>query len=128
MRDWAPTKDPDANRKKHSPEQIVAILRRSESGEPVATVCRETNISAATFHRWKSQYGGMELSDLQQLRGLRDENARLKRLVADQVLHIQVLKEVNGKNGKPVAETPGRQERSGHGAMFRSPGLSLPRT
>jgi putative transposase len=83
--------------KRHTPEQIVAILRRSESGETVATVCRETNISAATFHRWKRQYGGMDLSELQQLRGLRDENVRLKRLVADQALHIQVLKEVNGK-------------------------------
>jgi putative transposase len=63
----------------------------------VATVCRETNISAATFHRWKSQYGGTDLTELQQLRGLRDESGRLKRLVADQALHIQVLKEVNGK-------------------------------
>ena len=59
--------------KRHTPEQIVGILRRSESGETVATVCRETNISAATFHRWKSQYGGMDLSELQQLRGLRDD-------------------------------------------------------
>jgi len=65
--------------KRHTPEQIVAVLRRVESGETAVAVCRETNISAATFHRWKSQYGGMNLSDLQQLRGLRDENARLKR-------------------------------------------------
>ena len=83
--------------KKHSPEQIVAILRRAEGGEAIDSICRETNISAATYHRWKSRYGGMELNELQQLRGLRDENARLKRLVADQALHIQVLKEVNGK-------------------------------
>ncbi len=83
--------------KRHTPEQIVAVLRRVESGETAVAVCRETNISAATFHRWKSQYPGMDLSDLQQLRGLRDENARLKRIVADQALHIQVLKEVNGK-------------------------------
>ena len=69
---------PKGKGKRHTPEQIVAILRRSESGETVATVCRETNISAATFHRWKSQYGGMDLSELQQLRGLRDENARVK--------------------------------------------------
>ena len=88
---------PKGKGKRHTPEQIVAILRRAESGETVATVCRETNISTATYHRWKSQYGGMELSELQQLRGLRDANARLKRLVADQALHIQVLKEVNGK-------------------------------
>ncbi len=75
----------------------MAILRRTESGEAAATVCRETNISAATFHRWKSQYGGMEFNELQQLQGLRDENAQLKPLVADQELHIQVLKEVNGE-------------------------------
>ena len=83
--------------KRPTPGQIGASRRRGERGETVATVCRGTNISAATFHRWKSQYGGMDLSELQQLRGLRDENARLKRLVADQALHIQVLKEVNGK-------------------------------
>ena len=49
--------------KRHTPEQIVAILRRSESGETIAIVCRETNISTATFHRWKSQDGGMDLSE-----------------------------------------------------------------
>ena len=48
---------PKGKGKRHTPEQIVAILRRSESGETAATVCRETNISLATFHRWKSQYG-----------------------------------------------------------------------
>jgi len=88
---------PKGKGKRHAPEQIVAILRRADSGESVATVCRETNISAATFHRWKSQYGGMELNEMQQLRGLRDEHARRKRLVADQALHIQVLKEVSTK-------------------------------
>jgi putative transposase len=82
---------PKGKGKRHTPEQVVAILRRAESGEAVATVCREMNISAATFHRWKSQYGGMELTELQQLRGLRDENARLKRLVADQVTGLTFL-------------------------------------
>ena len=84
---------PKGRGKRHTPEQIVAILRRSESGEAVATVCRETNISTATFHRWKSQYGGMDLSELQQLRGLRDENARLKRAVANLTLDRLILKE-----------------------------------
>jgi len=83
--------------KKHTPEQIVAILRRAESGEAVATVCRETNISEATLYRWKQQYGGMQLDELKELKALRDENARLKRVVADQALNIQVLKEVNSK-------------------------------
>jgi putative transposase len=56
---------PKGKEKRHTPEQIVAILRRVESGEAITIVCRETNIGAATFHRWKSQYGGMELSELQ---------------------------------------------------------------
>jgi putative transposase len=55
------------------------------------------NISEATLYRWKQQYGGMKLDELKELKALRDENARLKRIVADQVLNIQVLKEVNSK-------------------------------
>jgi putative transposase len=83
--------------KKHSPEQIVAILRRIDSGEAVEAVCREINVSEATLYRWKQQYGGMEVDDVKELKNLREENARLKRIVADQVLNIQVLKEVNAK-------------------------------
>ena len=83
--------------KKHSPEQIVGILRRIEGGEAAQAVCREVNISEATLYRWKQQYGAMEIDELKELRALRDENARLKRIVADQVLNIQVLKEVNSK-------------------------------
>jgi len=83
--------------KKHTPEQIVAILRRIEGGESAQAVSREVNISEATLHRWKQQYGAMEVDELKELKALRDENARLKRIVADQVLNIQVLKEVNSK-------------------------------
>jgi putative transposase len=83
--------------KKHTPEQIVAILRRIEGGESAQAVSREVNISDATLHRWKQQYGAMEIDELKELKALRDENARLKRIVADQVLNIQVLKEVNSK-------------------------------
>ena len=83
--------------KKHTPEQIVAILRRIDGGESAQAVSREANISEATLHRWKQQYGAMEIDELKELKALRDENARLKRIVADQVLNIQVLKEVNSK-------------------------------
>ena len=83
--------------KKHTPEQIVAILRRIDSGETAQAVCRELNISEATLYRWKQQYGALELDEVKELKGLREENARLKRLVADQLLNIQVLKEVNAK-------------------------------
>jgi putative transposase len=84
-------------RKKHTPEQIVAILRRIDGGESAQAVAREVNTSEATLHRWKQQYGAMEIDELKELKALRDENARLKRIVADQVLNIQVLKEVNSK-------------------------------
>jgi putative transposase len=83
--------------KKHTPEQIVGILRRIEGGEAAQAVCRAVNISEATLYRWKRQYGAMEIDELKELKALRDENARLKRIVADQVLNIQVLKEVNSK-------------------------------
>ena len=83
--------------KKHTPEQIVAILRRIDGGESAQAVSREVNISEATLHRWKQQFGAMEIDELKELKALRDENARLKRIVADQVLNIQVLKEVNSK-------------------------------
>ena len=83
--------------KKHTPEQIVAILRRLESGETAEAVCRSVNISEATLYRWKQQYGALELSEVNELKALREENARLRRVVADQVLNIQVLKEVNAK-------------------------------
>ena len=68
-----------------------------DGGEIVQTVCREVNISEATLYRWKQQYGAMEVDELKELKALRDENARLKRIVADQSLNIQVLKEVNSK-------------------------------
>jgi len=83
--------------KKHTPEQIVAMLRRIDGGESAQAVSREVNISEATLHRWKQQYGAMEIDEVKELKALRDENARLKRIVADQVLNIQVLKEVNSK-------------------------------
>jgi putative transposase len=83
--------------KKHSPEQIVGILRRIEGGEAAQAVCREVNISEATLYRWKQQYGGMQLDELKELKALREENIRLKRVVADQALNIHVLKEVNSK-------------------------------
>ena len=83
--------------KNHTPEQIVAILRRLESGETAEAVCRSVNISEATLYRWKQQYGALELSEVKELKALREENARLRRVVADQVLNIQVLKEVNAK-------------------------------
>lgn len=83
-------------RKRHSVEQIMRILRESE-GQEVNQVCRENEISEQTFYRWRRKYDGMQLSDARKMKELEEENRRLKSLVADQALNIQVLKEVNSK-------------------------------
>ncbi len=85
-------------RKRHTPEQIIRHLRDAEvklgNGASVPEVCKELGISEATFHRWRNQYGGMKASDAKRLRELEKENARLKRIVADQALDMEILKEV----------------------------------
>jgi putative transposase len=112
--------------KKHTPEQTVAILRRLETGEKAKAVCRSVNISEATLYLWKRQYGALELSEVKELKALREENARLRRVVADQLLNIQVLKEVNAKNGEPVAEATRSQRRGRGGLVFPASGVPPP--
>ena len=81
-------------RSRFSDEQIIAILKQAEGGLPVAELRRQHGIAEGTFYRWRSKYGGLELSEAKRLKQLEDENRRLKRLVADQALDIQILKEV----------------------------------
>lgn len=83
-------------KKRHSEEQIVAILREGE-GISVKEACAKHNITEQTFYRWKRQYGGMEIDEVREARALRDENGRLKRIIADQAVQIQILQEVNSK-------------------------------
>ncbi len=78
-------------------EQIINVLREAEGGQAIQTVCARHNISTATFYGWKRKYGGMDVDEARRLRSLEDENSRLKRLVADQAVQIQILKEVNSK-------------------------------
>jgi putative transposase len=75
-------------------EQITYALRQAEAGTPVADVCRQMGISEATFYVWKKKYGNLGVTELRQLRQLQDENARLKRLVADLTLDRHILQEV----------------------------------
>lgn len=77
-------------------EQIVAILGESEAGAVTGELCRRHGISENTFYRWKKKYGGMDVGDARRLRQLEDENRRLKRIVADQALNLQVLKDLLG--------------------------------
>lgn len=76
-----------------SEEKILGILRQIETGEKVKDVCREHGISEGTYHRWKSKYGGMNVSEARRLKDLETENRRLKRAVADLTLDKQILKE-----------------------------------
>ena len=78
-------------------EQIIGILREQEAGTKTADVCRKHGISSATFFKWKSKYGGMDVSDARKLKVLEDENAKLKRLLAEAMLDNAMLKDVTSK-------------------------------
>lgn len=79
---------------KFSEHQIIKILKEVEGGRMVKDVCREHGISDATYYNWKSKYGGMEASDIQRLKALEEENAKLKRMYADMALENTALKDV----------------------------------
>ncbi len=89
-------------RKRHSPEQIIRKLRDADrmlsEGKDIAAVCQALEVCEATFHRWRNQYGGMKANEAKRLKELATENGRLKKLVADQALDIQILKEVSAGN------------------------------
>ena len=78
-------------------EQIIGMLKEQEAGAATADVCREHDISSATFYKFKAKYGGMDVSDARRLKTLEDENARLKKLLAEQMLDNAILKDVAAK-------------------------------
>jgi len=82
-----------------SEEQIIGILREAEAGAKTPEVCRRHGISDATFYKWKAKYGGLEISEARRLKSLEDENRRLKKLLAEAMLHNAALKDLLGKNG-----------------------------
>ena len=80
-------------------EQIVAVLQEAAKGQkPLVEFCRDKGISEATFYSWRKKFGGMQVPDAQRLRELEKENARLKRLLAERDLEVDLLKEINSKN------------------------------
>ena len=89
-------------------EQIIGILREQEAGMTTAEVCRKHGISSATFFKWKSRFGGMNVSDARRLKALEDENAKLKRLLAETMLDNAMLKDLNAKNGDARSQAGGR--------------------
>ena len=111
--------------KTHSTEEIIRILRQADGGETAQSVCREHNISEQTFYRWKKKYGDMELADAKRLKALEKENAELKKMLAESMLENRVLKEVNEKNGRPLAQKSGGIAYRWKAHMFGAKGLSL---
>ena len=91
-------------------EQIIGVLKEQEAGVKAADLCRKHGISEATFYNWKAKYGGMEVSEAKRLKALEDENAKLKKLLAEQMLDVAALRELLGKKwgGLPRSVKPSR--------------------
>jgi putative transposase len=81
-------------KRRFTEEQIIGILKEAEAGLKVKDLCRQHNVTEQTYYRWKSKYGGMNVSEMRRLKELESENARLKKIVAEKELHIDALKEV----------------------------------
>ncbi len=94
---WSPEED-GMRRSRFTQEQIVGVLKEHEAGAGTAALCRQHGISEQTFYRWKQKYGGLERGEATLLKALEEENARLKRLVAEQALDNLVLKDLLRKN------------------------------
>ena len=84
-------------RSRFTEEQIIGILREQEAGVPVADLCRKHGLSSPTFYKWKARYGGMDVSEARRLKALEDENAKLKRMLADSMLDNVALKDLLAK-------------------------------
>ena len=85
-------------RSRFSEEQIIGILKEHQAGLGAKELCRKHGVSDATFYKWRSKYGGMEVSDAKKLKALEAENAMLKKLLAEQMMDVSTLKEMLGKN------------------------------
>ena len=84
-------------RSRFTEEQIIGILREQETGVATAEVCRRHGVSSATFYKWKAKFGGMDVSEARRLKALEEENAKLKRMLADSMLDNVALKDLLGK-------------------------------
>ena len=84
-------------RSRFKEEQIIGILREHEAGAATADVCRKHGISSGTFYKWKAKFGGLDVSDAKRLKALEDENAKLKKLLAETMLDIAILKDINSR-------------------------------
>ena len=95
-------------RKRHTEEQIIAVLKEAQVGARAQELCRTHGISDVTFYKWRAKYSGLEVSDVKKLRQLEEDNRRLKQMVAEQALDIQALKAITAKTGNAQSEEGGR--------------------
>jgi putative transposase len=109
---------------KFTDEQIALALRQAEAGTPVGEICRKVGVSEQTFYRWKKRFGALGVTELRELRQLRDENRKLKGLVADLTLDKTILHEALKKNGKACRPPGARALGSGGVSVVRASGLS----
>jgi len=85
-------------RSRFSEQQIIGILKEHEAGQSASELSRKHGVSDATFYKWRTKYGGMEVSDARKLKGLEEENRKLKKLLAESMLDVATLREMLGKN------------------------------
>ena len=98
LRAW-PIEDGLIKKERFTEEQIIAVLKEQEAGAKAADLCRRHGISEATFYDWKAKYGGMEVPEAKRLKALEDENGKLKKLLAEQMLDTSAFRELLSKNG-----------------------------
>jgi putative transposase len=114
--------------KRPTTEQKIRILREADGGKSIVEVSKEHNISEVTFHRWKRQFGQLDVNEAQRMKELERENAELKKMLADSLLKNRVLEAVNAKNGKPGTPAPDGRLRGGRPPLFRADGVPVPET
>jgi putative transposase len=110
-------------RSRFNEEQIIAILKEQEAGMATAEVCRRHGISSATFYKWKSKFGGLDVSEARRLRSLEEENSRLKKLLAEAMLDNAVLKDLASKNGNARRQAGSRRPCPGASRGERASGV-----
>ena len=110
-------------RSRFSEEQIIGILKEHQAGLSAAELCRKYGVSDATFYKWRSKYGGMEVSEAKRLKSLEEENAKLKKLLAESMMDVSTLREMLGKTSDAWLKEDCRELGNRNQGIFATAGL-----